>query len=71
MWCRNSLLSPNKFTEGGLIKIKWLVTDVTAVRSPDRAEHAILGVILAGCVLLPIHVIFVVGGPLCGVGTPS
>ena len=28
------------------MKIKWLVIDVTAVESPDRAERAILGVIL-------------------------
>ena len=31
------------------MKIEWLVTDVTDVGSPDRAEHAILGVILAEC----------------------
>ena len=30
------------------MKIKWLVTDVTAVGSPDRAERTIFGVILAG-----------------------
>ena len=36
------------FTQGHLVKIKWFVTDVTAVGSPDRAERAILGVILAG-----------------------
>ena len=30
------------------MKLKWLVADVTAVGSPDRAECAILGVILAG-----------------------
>ena len=29
------------------MKINWLVADVTAVGSPDRAEHAILVVILA------------------------
>ena len=29
------------------MKIKWLVIDVTAVESPDRAERAILGVILS------------------------
>ena len=38
---------PNNFTEGRLMKIEWLVTDVTAVWSHDRAERAILGVILA------------------------
>ena len=30
------------------MQIEWLVADVTSVRSPDRAESAILGVILAG-----------------------
>ena len=29
------------------MKIKWLVTDVTAVEPPDRAERAFLGGILA------------------------
>ena len=46
--CRNLLLSPNNFTCGQLIK--WLVTNVTAIRSPGRAKSAILLVILAGCV---------------------
>ena len=31
-----------------LMKIEWLVTGVTAVRSPDRAKRTIFGVILAG-----------------------
>ena len=30
------------------MKRKWLVADITAVGPPDRAERAILGVILAG-----------------------
>ena len=30
------------------MKIEWLVADVRAVGSPDRAEYAVLGVILAG-----------------------
>ena len=30
------------------MKLEWLVTGVTADGSPDRAERAILGVILAG-----------------------
>ena len=30
------------------MKIKWLVTNVTAVGYPDRAERADLGVILTG-----------------------
>ena len=32
------------------MKVEWLVTDVIAAGSPDRAERAILGVILAGSV---------------------
>ena len=61
LWCTNPLLSSNNFTWGRLMNIDWLVTDVTAIidwlvtdvtaiRSSGRAEHAILGVILAGCV---------------------
>ena len=30
------------------MKREWLVTDVTAVGSPDRAGRAILGIFLAG-----------------------
>ena len=48
LWCRNPLLSSNNFTQGHLMKMEWLVTDVTAVRSPGKAEHVIFGVILAG-----------------------
>ena len=44
------------------MKIEWLVTDVTAVGSLDRAECAILGVILA-------EVFFVNPGHFCGRGT--
>ena len=39
-------MSPIIFTEGHLMKIEWLVANVTAVRSPDIAERAILEVIL-------------------------
>ena len=39
-------LEPNKFTQGHLMKIKWLAADITAVGSPDIAERAILRVIL-------------------------
>ena len=53
------------------MKIEWLVTDVTAVRSPDRAERAILRATLAGRLFLLIQAVFVVGEPLCDVGTPS
>ena len=40
-------MSPNNFTKGHLVKIEWLVADMTAVRSLDRAERAILGVLVA------------------------
>ena len=53
------------------MKIEWLVTDVTAIGPPVRAEHAILGVILAGRVFGQIQVIFVLAAPLCDVGSPS
>ena len=64
-------MSPNKFIQGHLMKIKWLVADVTAVRSPDIAERAIFGQILAGALFWPVHAIFVVRMPLCDVGTSS
>ena len=47
MCCTNSLLGPYNFTQGHLMKIEWLAADVAAVQTPDRAEHAILGVFLA------------------------
>ena len=53
------------------MKTECLVADVTAVGSIDRVERAILGVFMTGRVFWPIQVIFVVGEPLCGVGTPS
>ena len=40
------------------MKIKWLVTDITAVGSPDRVKRAILGVILAGRFFRAIQAIF-------------
>ena len=52
------------------MKIKRFVVDVTAVGSPDRAEHAILRMILT-VFFWPIQAVFVVREPLCGVGTPS
>ena len=33
LWCRNPLLSSNKFTQGNLMKIEWLVANITAVGS--------------------------------------
>ena len=52
------------------MKTEWVVTDVTAVRSPDRAERAILEIILAGALFWPIQAVFVAGEPLFYVGTP-
>ena len=46
------------------MKIKWLVTNVTAVRSADRAERAILKVILAMRFLAN-------SGRFCGQGATS
>ena len=63
-------MSPSDFNQGHLMNIEWLNTDVTAVGCPDRAERAILGVILAG-LFWPIKAICVAGEPLCDVGTPS
>ena len=48
-----------------------LVTDETAVRSPDRAERAILGHDFGLACFWPIGVVFVVGQPLRDVGVPS
>ena len=73
MWCRTPLLSSNyNFTQGRLMKLEWLVTDVTAIVSPDRAEPAILGVVLARCVFdqfRPYLHSYV--EPFCDVGTTS
>ena len=44
------------------MKIEWLVTNVTPVGSPDRAECVILGVILG--IFLPIQALFVIGEQL-------
>ena len=43
------------------MKTEWLVTDEATVESPDRAEHAILEIILAGC-------FFGNSGRICGRG---
>ena len=44
---RNPHLSPSNFTQGHLMKIEWLVIDVTAVRCSDRAEPAVWAVVSA------------------------
>ena len=51
------------------MKTECFVSDVTPVRSPDRAERDILGMMLG--VFWPIQAVFVVGEPLCDAGTPS
>ena len=49
------------------MKTKWLVANVIGVGSRDRAERAVL----EGALFCPIQAVFVVGEPLCDVGTPS
>ena len=51
------------------MKPEWLVTNVAAVESPDRAERAILGVILG--VFWPIRANCVIGEPHGDVRIPS
>ena len=54
------------------MKIQWLVADVTVVGSLDRAERAILGVVVAGRVFGQSRSLLYPGhDPLCGVRTPS
>ena len=53
------------------MKIEWLSTDVTAVGSPDRAEHAIFESDFGWAFCWTIQAIFVVGEPLCDVRTPA
>ena len=63
-------MGSNDCAEGHLVKIEWLVADVTAVGSLDRTEHAILGVILAGRGFGQSRSFLWSGEPLYGVGTP-
>ena len=65
----NPLLSPNNFIQGPLMKIELLVSNVTAVGSPDKAQRDILGMILDACWRL--RAAFADGEPLCDVGIPS
>ena len=39
-------MSSNIFTYGHVVKIEWLIAEVTAVGSLDRAERAILWLIV-------------------------
>ena len=51
------------------MKTEWLVANVTPVGSPDRAERAVLGIIVS--VFWPIQTVFVAREPHFDVGTPS
>ena len=53
------------------MKIEWLISDIIAVRSPDRVERAILKLILADHYFLPIQAVFVVDESICDVGAQS
>ena len=66
---KDSILSPNNFTWGHLLKIEWLVIDITAVGSPDKAERDILGMIFD--VFWPGQPAIVVWEPLRDLRTPS
>ena len=53
------------------MKLEWLVTDVTAVGTPDRAERAInFGSDFGWAFFWPIRAVFVAGEPLGDVGPP-
>ena len=52
------------------MKTEWFVANVTAIRSPDRAERAILGVIWLG-IFWPIQAVFADRETLCEAGIPS
>ena len=56
-------MSPNNFTLGHLVTIEWLVADVTAVGSLDKAKRAIYRVIVAGRAFGQSRSFFVVGEP--------
>ena len=59
-------MSSNNFTHEHLMKLEWLLTNVPDVESPDRAECAILEVILAGQFLGQLRLsILVAWEPLC------
>ena len=57
------------FIYGPLMKIEWLIADVTSVGSPGRAERDIFGGDVG--VFWPIQLAIVVGEPLYEVGMPS
>ena len=50
------------------MRTEWLVADVTSVRSPDRGEREILGMILG--VFWSFQVASVIEEPRCDVGAP-
>ena len=50
----NTTLSPKNFTEGHLMKFKWLLANVTAFGFPTRAESEVFGAIFEFFALLPL-----------------
>ena len=65
-------VSAINFIWGHLVKTEWLVADVTAIGSLDRAECATyFGGDCGWACFLQIKVVFVVAAPLCDVGAPS
>ena len=63
-------MNPNNVSQGHLLKIEWLVANVTPVGSPARAEHDVLGLLLLD-VGWPIQAIFLVEKSLCDIAIPS
>ena len=53
------------------MKTERLVTDSTAVASPDRADPTIFRVDFGWALFWPIQAVFVVGEAFFDVGTPS
>ena len=60
LWRKNPRLNSNNFIQGHVMKIEWLVTDLTAVGSSGKVECAVLGLILAGN-------FFANSGHICGI----
>ena len=65
-------MSPNRFTQGHLMKIELLVAGITVVGSPNIAERAMyFGGDFTWALFWPIQAVFLVREPFCDVGTPS
>ena len=46
-----------------------MVANVTPVGSPEKVERAVLGMVLG--IFWSIQAVFVIGEPLCDIGSPS